>query len=123
MMMIPAASYADTGAQKPCVFHEHRPVSVSPYRIEERVGRTSFRVLRGAEVYVQAEPGLTAEWLRLKMTRHLAEKHPSMPDCALDVASVRVEVESAGAGFKVRIIAPDTATGEEVLRRARLLVA
>jgi len=31
-----------------------------------------------------------------------------MPDCALDVAPIRVEVDSTGNGFAVRLISSDT---------------
>jgi hypothetical protein len=45
----------------------------------------------------------------------------SMGDCALDVGTVSVQVNPAGAGFLVNIVAADPSKGEEVLRRARLL--
>jgi hypothetical protein len=120
-----AVAFAASSAREPCSFHEHQVRSVKPYRVEQRIaGRiTSSRVL-GAELYVSAEPGLTAEWLRFKLERHLAAMRgpASMPNCALDVAKVRVEVKSAGAGFTVTLKAPTSAQGEEVLRRAKLLV-
>ena len=80
--------------------------------------------LRGASIFVQAEPGLTGEWLQLKLQRQLAAMRgsASMPDCVFDLDKVRVRVESGGTGFWVRIIAADTQTGQEVLRRAELLV-
>jgi hypothetical protein len=45
----------------------------------------------------------------------------SMADCALEVKGVTVQVDSAGAGFDVKLIARDANQAEEVLRRARLL--
>ncbi len=45
-----------------------------------------------------------------------------MKDCALSANDVRVEIDSAGAGFSVRLIARDANRAEEVLRRARLLL-
>jgi hypothetical protein len=103
----------------------HRITSVTPYRVEERIGKNSVQRLRGAEVFVQAEPGLTAEWLQLTLARHIAQMRgpAAMPDCAFDVDDVAVRVESGGTGFRVRIIARDTDKAEEVLRRARLLLS
>ena len=51
---------------------------------------------------VQAEPGLTAEWLQLKLARHIAQMRSpaAMPDCAFDVDDVAVRVESGGTGFR-----------------------
>jgi hypothetical protein len=80
--------------------------------------------LRGASIFVKAEPGLTGEWLQLKLHRQLAAMRgsASMPDCVLALDNVRVRVDSGGTGYWVRIIAPDTRAGQEVLRRAELLL-
>ena len=54
---------------------------------------------------------------------HLAAmSSKDMRDCPLDVAKLRVQVESGGAGFWVRLIAPHDAAAREVLRRAELLL-
>ena len=116
-LIIPAEAVAAT--PPPCELHQHRVTSVEAYRPEERAGRTSLPVLRGARLFVQAEPGLTAEWLRLSLARHIASQ-PS--DCALDVSGVKIDVESAGPGFRVTLSATDAQKGEEILRRARRLV-
>jgi hypothetical protein len=124
-MLAPIASFAAAPpAAPPCVFQEHHVLSVTPYRVEERRIKSTFTRLGGAQLYVQAEPGLTAEWLRLEVARHRAQMHDpaTMNDCALDVGNVRVEVNSAGPGFSVRLIAVDPNNAEEVLRRARLLL-
>jgi hypothetical protein len=110
-----------------CVLRKHHIVSVTPYQIEETRIKPKFTRLAGADLYVEAEPGLTAEWLRLEVARHLAEMHdassmPSMKDCPLDAGGVHAEVTSAGAGFRVRLIANDPKNAEDVLRRARLLL-
>lgn len=120
--LVPTLSHA-APTEAPCILNEHRIVSVEPYQVDQHYGRFTSPQVRGAQVYVQAEPGLTAEWLQLTLTRHLAEMKgsTSMHDCAFDMNDVRVDVTSAGPGFWVRLIAPDTKSGEEVLRRARLL--
>lgn len=122
---VPVVSFASTPTSPNCLLREHRITSVTPYRVEERIGKSAVQRLRGAEVFVQAEPGLTAEWLQLTLARHVAQmRAPAvMPDCAFDVDDVAVRVESAGTGFRVRIMARDTDKAGEVLRRARLLLS
>ena len=123
---VSATSFASSAPTSPnCMLRAHRITSVTPYRVEERIGKNSVQRLRGAEVFVQAEPGLTAEWLQLTLARHIAQMRgpAAMPDCAFDVDDVAVRVESGGTGFRVRIIARDTDKAEEVLRRARLLLS
>jgi len=125
--LAPMASYAAPAAatqSAPCILREHRITGVRPYRVEGHQGRIVVQELRGATVLVQAEPGLTAEWLQLTLQRHLAAMQgpQGMKDCAFDVSDVQVKVGSTGAGFSVNLIARDSSTAEEVLRRARLLV-
>jgi len=116
---------ASSAASPPCVLHQHQVASVTPYLMTETFynGRMTRQALRGAELFVPAQPGLTAEWLQLTLTRHINEMraHPGMPDCPLSVADVTVQVQSAGPGFAVRLIAPSGAKAQEVLRRAELL--
>jgi len=119
--MMPVIASADTPA-KGCVLMEHRVTAVTPYRIVRQYGRASNQELAGAQVLIQAEPGLTAEWLQLTIQQHLAKMQTEhMGDCPLDMSGVRVQVDSAGAGFAVKIIAKDPAQAKEVLRRAELL--
>ena len=122
---VPATSFAGTPPSQDCLLREHRITSVTPYRVEERFGKNSIQRLRGAEVFVQAAPGLTGEWLQLTLARHIAQMRgpAAMPDCAFDVDDVAVRVESGRTGFRVRIVARDTDRAEEVLRRARLLLS
>src|SRR5207248_2588583 len=106
-----------------CAFHGFRVGSVSPYRVDQNMGG-HFVVQRvlGAELFVPAEPGLTAEWLWASLRRHVAGmKGQAMTDCPLCVDKLQVEVAPAGPGFRVRLIAPDAKSAQEVLRRARLL--
>lgn len=121
--LVPGVSFAANPPAAPCILREHRITAVTPYRIQEHHGRGSTSRLAGAQVFVQAEPGLTPEWLELQLTRHIAAMHGggSMKDCALDMKDVSVRVDSAGTGFAVRIMAHDPSKAEEVLRRARLL--
>jgi hypothetical protein len=122
--LAPAASFAANPSSGPCILREHRITAVTPYRVQQHVGRGVTTRLAGAEVFIQAEPGLTPEWLQLKLTRHIAAMQGagSMANCALDVKDVGIKVDSAGPGFAVKIFAKDPSKAEEVLRRARLLV-
>jgi len=124
MTVLPAVARANPSSAAPCILSEHTVVSVVPYKVDEHIGKNVVQRVRGAQVYLRAEPGLTPEWLQLNLERHLAmmEDAADMPDCALGLEKVRVEVASAGSGYWVRLIAPDTTSGEEVLRRVELLV-
>jgi len=121
---IPTLASAADFAAAPCLLGEHRVTSVTPYRVEEHIGKATFTRLQGANIFILAEPGLTAEWLQLTLSRQIAEMRgpATMRDCAFDVDDVGVQVDSTGTGFSVRLIARDTDKAEEVLRRARLLL-
>lgn len=107
-----------------CILSKHRVTGVQPLRVTERHGRGVSDKLAGAKVFVQAEPGLTAEWLQLTIQRHIAQMgNGGMKDCALDAKDVRLSVESAGPGFVVKISGKDAAQAKEILRRAQLLAS
>lgn len=113
-------------AQAPCVLKQYKLSSVTPYRVQENIsGHIFHQRVAGADLYVQAEPGLTAEWLQLNLGREVAAMQgPStMKDCVFGVDKMQVQVESAGPGFRVRLSAPTAEAGQEVLRRAQLLVS
>ena len=119
--LVPAAASAES-QKSPCILASHTITGVTEYKAEVRIGRNTEKQLRGAVVHIQAERGLTAEWLRLEVGRHLgAMRSGTMKDCALDLANVKFQIDSAGAGFDVKIIAPDAKQGAEVLRVAKLL--
>lgn len=125
--VIPTVASANVAASRPpCIILNHQVQTVEPYKVDVRAGKQTYRQLRGATVRVQAAPGLTAEWLRLELGRHITEMaaagNSSMPNCSLDVKDVQVHVDSTGTGFAVKLIARDKNQGEEVLRRAQLLV-
>jgi len=122
--ILPAVALAAPEKASPCILTEHTIVSVVPYKVEEHIGKNVVTRVHGAQVYYQAEPGLTPEWLQLNFERHLAAMKglATMTDCAFDLDKVRVDVTSAGSGYWVRLAAPNATTGEEVLRRVQLLV-
>ncbi len=97
-----------------------RIASASPDIREINNGKRKWNEVRGADLYVQAEPGLTSEYLTLRLDRHLASMQGAPPDCVFAVPGTKVQVDSAGPGFVIRITAPDAKRGEEVARRAGL---
>ena len=106
-----------------CILSQHRVTNVKALNVTEHYGRGSSERLVGAQVLVQAEPGLTAEWLQLTIQRHMAQMGTmGMENCALDAKDVRVSVESAGASFAVKITGKNGTQAKEILRRAQLLV-
>lgn len=122
-MLAPALALAVEPSKPPrCALEGYVIRSITPYRAQEHTGRVPIWRLRGAEVQVEARPGLTAEWLQLRLQQHLQEmRRSAMKDCVLNADVARVTVSSARTGFTVRLIATDTKKAEAVLRRARVL--
>jgi hypothetical protein len=107
-----------------CVLKDFTITSVRPYQVQQKAGGHVIMGPRllGAEIYVQAQPGLTAEWLQLTLDRGIAgARRMAGSDCPLAVENVRAEVLSAGPGFTVRLIGRDSKAGQEILSRSRLL--
>lgn len=106
-----------------CALKGFTVTSVAPRFEDIQRGRLTTQRLAGATVYVLAQPGLTREWLRLSLERHLISMQSGGPmkDCPFGTKDVRISVDSAGTGFAVHVSAKDAKTAEEVLRRARLL--
>jgi hypothetical protein len=129
----PLASSAAPATATPasCRLQEHHIIGVTPYVVENargareiHEGRAAARELRGATVFVQGEPGLTAEWLQLTLSRQVAQAQGAgaMKGCAFGISDVQVKVTASGMNFGVYLIARDPRNAQEVLRDARLLV-
>jgi hypothetical protein len=119
---VPSLAWAGSETHAACAFKAHQVTAVRPYQVEEQIGRGTIQRLRGAELYIKAEKGLTAQWLQLTLQEHIGHMNaPVKGHCVLGVNDVRVTVEPAGAGFAVKIIAKDEVQGKEVLRRAEAL--
>ena len=95
--------------------------SVKAYNITEDAGYSIFTRFRGAEVFVPAQPGVTAEWLDRVLTFQIAAG-----ECNFGVPNVNVEVLSDGGGFSVRLSSTgdsyDERDAAEILRHAQQLV-
>ncbi len=110
-----------TGPPLPCELRDYTITSVTAY--VERTGKLGATRVRGAELFVQAQPDLTAEWLQLQLARHVEAARRATPtvDCPLDVLDPTITVQASGPGFIVRIRADNAEDGDEILRRARAL--
>ena len=120
----PSTPKAPSGqAKQACTLQGFTVTSVAPHFVDQQQGRATIQRLDGATVYVLAEPGLTREWLRLSLERHLTSMQggAAMKDCPLGAKDIQIAVDSAGTGFAIHVSAKDTKSAEEVLRRARLL--
>ena len=95
--------------------------SVKPFNTTEDAGYSIVKRFRGAEVYVPAQPGVTAEWLDRVLTFQIAAG-----ECNFGVPKVNVEVLSDGGGFSVRLLSVsdghDEREAAEILRRTQQLV-
>ena len=133
-LLIGAASTSSVQAATPdtsqCVFEEFAPVAVQPYTEAEYQAYGSYSFLRGAQLYVPAQAGLTKEWLASSAERALASTASSARAAQADglacsspnVQDVTVHVTSAGNGFWVQLIARDERTAHELLDWGKSLI-
>ena len=66
--VVPAVVQAAPTTAPPCILSEHAIVSVVPYKVDEHIGKNVVQRVRGAQVYLRAEPagvpGMVAVALR-----------------------------------------------------------
>jgi hypothetical protein len=108
-----------------CVFEKYAVSTVAPFRTEENYGYGSYTRLRGAQLYVPAREGLTAEWLQLSVQQSLAKQArlaDGSPSCKPVVPNIEVQVVSAGGGFWVQLGAADERSAEALLKWAKTIV-
>jgi hypothetical protein len=109
--------------------HREDIAGVEPLYANVSSGKSQSTRLRGAGVTFRAVPGMTAEWLQRVVDCHLARnaalghESPEMPYCPLVPRGVTATVNAARAGFTVAIQSDDVDAANEVLRRARMLIA
>ncbi len=116
-LALPLAARADSAE---CELHAFKANRVEPLRVQQRVGRGTIEKLAGAQVFVPAQKGLTAEWLRARVEQHISGMGSrGMANCPLGVKGISVAVASGGNGFWVQLQASDSETAREVLRLAQ----
>lgn len=92
-------------------------------------GHEPAQRVEGAVVTFRAVQGMTTQWLQRVIDCHLARNAalgndvPEMPYCPLVPKGVTASVSAIPAGFAVTIHSDDSASAEEVWRRAQALVA
>lgn len=107
-----------------CELLTYKPTQVAPLYVTFNAARGgSTRQLTGAQLFVPARPGLTPEWLRLDLERHVsAMKQQGMPGCPLANAGVTLSVVSGGTGYWVQVSTNNTDTAKTILQEAQQLV-
>jgi hypothetical protein len=119
-----AAPRAEAGSPARECFSSYKPTRVLPYEVESAAHYDRYtvgKILAGAQVFIPAEPALTAEWLRSQLDQRVALATPES-ECPLDVRDIRISVKSGGPGFWVTMVGNDQKSAEEVLRRAQRVV-
>jgi hypothetical protein len=61
--------HAESGGREPCIFDDYTVLAVAPLHDNVNVGYGSYQRLHGAQLYLLASDGLTAEWLTLSVQR------------------------------------------------------
>ncbi len=120
-----APQSARTGPPIPCELRDYTITSVDAYIERDGNAKIGVNRLRGAELFVEARPSLTAEWLHLQLARHIEAARHATPtaDCPLDVDDPTIAVQSSGPGFVVRIRADNEDDANEILQRSKALVS
>jgi hypothetical protein len=106
------------------MLERHEPLAVAPLYLEEDAGLGTYTRLKGAQLFIPAEFGLTAEWLRLQMQTELERSDGRAPDvrCEPPLSGVQVSVQSAGNGFWVQFQARNDRSAKPLLSWARAVV-
>lgn len=117
-----APAFASLAPAARCGLGEYSAFSVSPLRTDENFGLGNYTVLKGAQFYVAAKPGLTAEWLTVIVQRELARLQMDADQaCRPNVRNVQVSVAPAGGGFWVFLSAPDARSAARLLSWAKYI--
>jgi len=118
-LLLTAAVHADSARADECVFEKYAVSSVMPFSTDENYTYGPFSILRGAQLYVQAREGLTAEWLHLSVERALVD--PEAASCRPPLRDVHVLVSSAGPGFWVRLGVDNQLDAQKLLSWAQAM--
>ncbi len=100
-----------------CALDTYAPATVSAYVENDHSNKVMFPRYRGADVFIDARPGLTVEWLRHELVPRVDPRH----ECALGVPGAEVVVSSDGPGFRVTIRSLDAHAAEQILTLARVV--
>lgn len=122
--VVSSASANPAPTTKRCLLNNYSMLQVAPYNMDENYGYGGYTVLKGAQMYVAAKPGLTAEWLTLQVQREIANLQSGAdPLCKPNVKNVKVSVAPSGGGFWVFLSAPDVKSAQQLFRWTKANVA
>jgi hypothetical protein len=94
-------------------------VWVRSLQTEDRIAKITRSRITGAELFVPAEPGMSAQWLqRVIDCRAQAQAPDTKSPLAIDGAIV--EVEALQTGYAVRITSRNAQDAQEIDARARV---
>lgn len=93
---------------------------VNDLRRQTRIGRAVVIQPSGAQVFVRAEPGMSAAYLQRVVN---CQASAGMGAGPLSVPGVKATVVEQGQHFVVQILAPNLDSAKEVQQRARALAA
>ena len=90
-------------------------VSVNPYTATHQGGFPMLTQTRGAVLHVQAQPGLTSEWLQRSVEASVASG-----DCGF-ARDTRVSVNPAGDGLDIVLSNPNENAARRIVNQAQQL--
>jgi hypothetical protein len=114
--------------QRPTYYNATAIDAVVPFMGVHQFIKFTEPELRGADIVVHATAGLTKQWIARVLGCHLGYCSQAGADpgaCAEDplrVGSPTVSFDDTTTAFVIRIAGRNSDEGEEILRRARLLV-
>jgi hypothetical protein len=118
-LAVTGAATAETKGPNAC-FADHRLGPINEYTRDVPMSHDYEKQLAGAQVFVYAEPGLTAEWLYRTLEQRRTSGSSS--SCPQDIAGASINVQSGGPGFWVTISSTDVPTAKEIVARAKRMV-
>ena len=106
-----------------CMLSQFQVTQVGSVYADLSGGRGINKRFIGAQLFVPAQPGLTAEWIKANLSRHSEQPatHRSFK-CPLDLPGTTMNVVSGGTGFWIQITSNDEDVAHEILERARQIV-
>jgi hypothetical protein len=117
VVVLAVSMSATAAAAEPCSLGtKYHVSSVVPYRANENLGLIYETKLRGAEIRVEAAPGLTQEWLQSRVQTQIANG-----ECDFGDSSVKVHVVSMGDQFSVQLAGRGDRDAQNILSHAQRL--
>lgn len=98
---------------------------VRPAMGERRLIKEWVPEIRGAELVVRAEPGMTKQWVARLVRCHMASQgsHSRDDDSPFFIDEATVSFAEEETGFVIRIVGRNRQEGEDIFRRAQRFAA